>query len=203
MVIMDKDPVELGYKNVGKKTRMEKKDCLVFAGFLILMEGVGALMGMMTAPGGAMRPDDDWFDNLVKPSWNPPNWVFGPVWTLLYFMIALSAFKVYRKIGFSQALPWMVFFIQITLNFAWPLIFFVGHQLLGGLIDILLMLVFIILNISVFIPVEKSAGLLLLPYLAWVTFATYLNYTLWRLNPDASTSHLCYIFSDNVFLCNN
>ena len=60
MVIMDKDPVELGYKNVGKKTRMEKKDCLVFAGFLILMEGVGALMGMMTAPGGAMRPDDDW-----------------------------------------------------------------------------------------------------------------------------------------------
>ncbi|XP_063685424.1 tryptophan-rich protein TspO-like [Bolinopsis microptera] len=203
MVIMDKDPVELGYKNVGKKTAMDKRDFVVFAGFLILMEGVGALMGMMTAPGGAMRPDDDWFDNLVKPSWNPPNWVFGPVWTLLYFMIALSAFKVYRKIGFSQALPWMVFFIQITLNFAWPLIFFVGHQLLGGLIDILLMLVFIILNISVFIPVEKSAGLLLLPYLAWVTFATYLNYTLWRLNPDASTSHLCYIFSDNVFLCNN
>jgi len=199
MVLMDKNPVELRYKNVGKP-RHTKKDVVMFVGFLLLVEGGGALMGILSQPNGVQRPDDDWFDNLVKPWWNPPNWLFGPVWSTLYFMIAVSAFIVYRKIGFHQALPWMVFFVQITLNFAWPLIFFVGHQLLGGFIDIILMLVAIIFNIAVFFPIERSAGLLLLPYAAWVTFASYLNFTLWRLNPDAQ--HWC-IFSDNAYLCGN
>ena len=178
------NPEGLGYKNVGK-TQNNKKDAAVFVGLLLVMEGGGTLIDIMTTPGGALRPDD-WYEKLNKPLCHPPDWVFGPVWSILYFMIALSAFKVYRKIGFSLTLPWMVFLVQITLNFTWPLIFFIGRQL-GGFIDILIMLVFIILNISVFLPIEYSAGLLLLPYLVWITFTSYLNYALWTLNPDTSS----------------
>jgi tryptophan-rich sensory protein len=137
-----------------------------FAAFL----GARATMGAVVT----------WYPTLVKPSWNPPAWVFGPVWTLLYAMMAVAAWLVWRRVDWGVALT--VFGVQLALNVAWSFCFFALRNPLAGLVDILLLWVAIAVTMVLFWRVDRLAGWLLVPYLFWVTFATMLNFSIWRLN---------------------
>lgn len=121
-----------------------------------------------------------WYPTLVKPSWNPPAWVFGPVWTLLYAMMAVAAWLVWRRVDWGVAL--LAFGVQLVLNTAWSFCFFAQRNPLAGLVDILLLWVAIVITLVLFWRVDRLAGWLLVPYLFWVTFATMLNFSIWRLN---------------------
>jgi tryptophan-rich sensory protein len=126
---------------------------------------------------------DEWYTELKKPSWNPPNWVFGPVWSLIYLLIAISAWLVWKNEGFlTVVLASIVFLLQIVLNAAWSWLFFGLHEVGYAFIEIVILWMAILVNIILFWKIYPPSGILLLPYLAWVTFASVLNYTIWRLN---------------------
>lgn len=148
------------------------------AGWLALCFAAAALGGLAGAGPGA------WYASLQKPSWNPPAWIFGPVWTVLYTLMALCAWLVWRRGGWTaQRGPLRLFLFQLALNAAWTPLFFGLHQPGWALLDILLLLAAIAATIRAFWPIHRPAALLLLPYLAWIAFATLLNFTLWRMNP--------------------
>jgi benzodiazapine receptor len=133
--------------------------------------------------GGYFMPGE-WYASLKKPSWNPPGWVFGPVWTALYTMMAVAAWLVWKRGGWaSQRRPLTLFFVQLALNAAWTPLFFGLHQPGLAFIEILLLWFAIVATLVAFLPVSRGAAWLLAPYLAWVSFAAILNFTLWRLNP--------------------
>ncbi|MFM2169607.1 MAG: hypothetical protein RIS79_3978 [Verrucomicrobiota bacterium] len=129
---------------------------------------------------GAFTPPGAWYQTLNKPSWNPPNEIFGPVWTLLYLGMAVAAWLVWKRGGQGQALR--LYVVQLALNAAWTPVFFGAHQLGAAFIVIVCMWFAIFLTLRAFWAVSQPAGLLLVPYLAWVSFASVLNFTLWRLN---------------------
>ena len=135
-----------------------------------------AVLGGLSAP-------DAWFDALEKPSWNPPGWVFGPVWTVLYAMIGTSGWLVWKAHG-TDAIRWalVLWLVQLLLNAAWSPVFFGLHRPGTALIIIVTMWFAIAATIGAFWPLQRTAALLLLPYLAWVTFATALNASIWQLN---------------------
>ena len=148
-----------------------------------------ALIGWLTAcfstsALGAFFMPGDWYAELNKPSWNPPGWIFGPMWTLLYVMMSLAAWQIWKRGGFArQRRPLVLFLIQLALNAAWTPLFF-GLRMPGiAFAEIRLLWMAIVAVIVAFNRVHKPAALLLVPYLAWVTFASMLNFTLWRLNP--------------------
>jgi tryptophan-rich sensory protein len=126
-----------------------------------------------------------WYATLNKPFFSPPNWVFGPVWTTLYFLMGVSAFLIWQKgLQKKQVKRAFVYFIlQLIFNFLWSLLFFGLHSSLFGLIGIVLLLIFIVLSIVSFYKLSKIAAYLLVPYLIWVSFATILNTSLLVLNP--------------------
>lgn len=121
-----------------------------------------------------------WYATLNKPSWNPPNWLFGPVWTVLYALMAISAWLVWKRAGWRAAI--LVFVIQLLLNLAWSFIFFGAHQIGLAFAEIVLLWIAIAATIWMFYPISKVAAVMLLPYLLWVSFAAGLNFTIWRLN---------------------
>ena len=126
-----------------------------------------------------------WYAALTKPSWTPPNWVFGPIWSILYVLMGISLFLVWRE-GLERKdvkVAILVFAVQLAINVIWSLVFFGGHNIFGGLILIIILWIAILANIIVFYRISKAAGLILLPYLIWVTIASYLNYTVLLLNP--------------------
>lgn len=132
---------------------------------------------------GAFVSTQGWYEELHKPSWNPPNWIFGPVWTALYIMMAVAAWRVWRLGGWPrQRGPLTLFMIQWALNALWTPLFFGLHLLGWAFVEILILWLFIMLSIRAFWRVDRIAGALLIPYVAWVSFAAYLNFTLWRLN---------------------
>lgn len=125
----------------------------------------------------------DWYLTLNKPSWNPPGWVFGPVWTLLYTMMAIAAWLVWRKGGIAkQRRPLTLFAVQLLLNALWTPLFFGLHMLGVAFAEIILLWIAILATILAFRKVSPSAAWLLVPYLLWVTFAAILNATLWWMN---------------------
>ena len=132
---------------------------------------------------GAFFMPGDWYAALRKPSWNPPAWIFGPVWTALYTMMAVSAWLVWKRGGFAaQRKPLVLFLVQLALNALWTPLFF-GFHLTGlAFVEIILMWLAIAATIAAFHKVHRPAAWLLVPYLAWVGFAAVLNGTLWRLN---------------------
>ena len=133
---------------------------------------------------GAFFMPGDWYAALNKPSWNPPGWLFGPVWTLLSVMMSVAAWQIWRRGGFaSQRFSLSLFLLQLTLNAAWTPLFFGLRQPGIAFAEILLLWIAILATIVAFKRVHKPATALMLPYLAWVTFASALNFTLWRLNP--------------------
>lgn len=140
---------------------------------------VGAVSGGATVTGLG-----SWYQNIEKPSWNPPNAVFGPVWTTLYIMMGIALFLVW-KINAAEELKRRAitfFIIQLILNFFWSLIFFKWHSILGALIEIVALWFFILMTIFAFARVNKWAAWLLVPYIAWVTFAAILNAAIYSLN---------------------
>jgi benzodiazapine receptor len=151
----------------------------MLAGFIALCLGVGAAGGWITA-----RSVAEWYPTLVKPSWTPPDSLFGPVWTALYILMAFAAWLVWRKdprfAGVRVAL--ILFFVQLALNFLWSFLFF-GMRAPGlALIDIAVLLLVLALTVWAFFQQSRWAGIIMLPYLAWVGFATALNFEIWRLN---------------------
>lgn len=134
---------------------------------------------------------DPWFSGLHKPALNPPNWLFAPAWTIIYCSIGIASFLVwlgpYRS-GFVKvsrravAAAWAVYVVQLALNWAWTPVFFGRHDLLGALVVIGVLDVVAALNAAVFGRISWVAGLLFVPYLLWLAYATYLNAALWRLN---------------------
>jgi translocator protein len=146
-----------------------------FALWLAITLAAGAI-GSQFEPG-------EWFENLVKPSWNPPSWVFGPVWTLLYVLMAVAAWRIWFKHGFSGA-PWALglYFVQLVLNAAWSWFFF-GLQNPGlAFGEIIVLWLVLIMTMLMFFRRSLLAGWLFIPYLAWVTFASALNGAIWLLN---------------------
>jgi tryptophan-rich sensory protein len=124
-----------------------------------------------------------WYLGLNKPAWNPPSFVFAPVWTALYTLMGIAAWRVWRHGGFArQAGPLSLFLVQLGLNGAWSLIFFGAHAPTWALLEIAALWVAIVLTIGAFRRIDAVAASLLLPYLAWVTFATALNAAIVRLN---------------------
>jgi benzodiazapine receptor len=128
------------------------------------------------------RPDD-WYRSLVRPPLAPPDWVFGPVWTLLYTLMGVSLWLVWRRTGPANApAAWGLFATQLTLNGLWSWLFFGRHEMLWALVDLLLLAAVLALTIGAFRRHSSLAARLLYPYLAWVLFAGYLNAGYWRLN---------------------
>lgn len=135
------------------------------------------------AMGGLFMPGE-WYASLKKPSWNPPGWIFGPVWTALYAMMAVAAWLVWRQGGWGkQRKPLLIFLAQLALNALWTPLFFGLHRPGLAFAEIVLLWLAIAATIAVFRRVRRVAAWLLAPYLAWVSFAAALNFTLWRLNP--------------------
>lgn len=148
---------------------------LVLAGWIVLC--------FASAVPAAWWPPGEWYIALNKPAWHPPTWVFGPVWSTLYLMMAVSAWLVWRQGGFArQSRPLGLFLVQLALNAAWSPLFFGLKQPGVAFAEILLLWLAIAATIAVFHRVHRVAAWLLVPYLAWVSFASFLNGTLWRLN---------------------
>lgn len=125
----------------------------------------------------------DWYPALSKPPWTPPDWIFAPVWTLLYILMGTSAWLVWKPQGFAAArTPLGLFLIQLTLNAAWSWLFFGLRNPMAGLLDIALLWVAIIATILSFYRYNPRAAWLMLPYLAWVSYAAALNFAIFRLN---------------------
>jgi benzodiazapine receptor len=125
-----------------------------------------------------------WYPMLKKPSWTPPSWIFGPVWTILYLMMGTAAWLVWCKrdeTTISRAL--ILFAIQLILNAAWSPLFFGLKNPLAGLLDILPLWAAILTTLIFFWRISPAAGVLMLPYWLWVSFATALNFALWKMNP--------------------
>jgi tryptophan-rich sensory protein len=133
---------------------------------------------------GAWAQPDAWYASLAKPAWNPPGWVFGPVWAALYTMMAVAAWLVWRRGGWpAQRVPLSCFLVQLALNAAWTPLFFGLHRPDLAFLDIALLWLAIAATVLTFWRAHRGAALLLLPYIAWVSFAAVLNFTLWRMNP--------------------
>lgn len=132
----------------------------------------------------ANDPVTNWYAQLQKPGFTPPNWVFGPAWTTLYLMMAISAFLIWNE-GLEHPkvkLALAVFLIQLALNALWTPLFFGFHLILPALIDIILLWFAILATLLVFKTISFSAGILLIPYLLWVGYAAILNGSIWYLN---------------------
>ena len=124
-----------------------------------------------------------WYRALVKPAWNPPDAVFGPVWMTLYLWMAIAAWLIWRPAGFAAArVPLVLFALQLVLHVAWSWIFFRLHQMGWAVVEIGVLWVMIFATTVVFFKNNKLAGSLMVPYLVWVGFASVLNFTIWRLN---------------------
>jgi len=141
-----------------------------------------ALVAAVAAFGGRFGPGA-WYAQLVKPPWTPPNWLFGPAWTLLYVLMAIAAWLVWKADDFrSVRLPLLFYAVQLILNALWSLAFFGLHRIGLALVDIVALWGTILVTVLLFRRVSVSAAALLIPYLGWVAFAGFLNYSLWRLN---------------------
>jgi len=125
---------------------------------------------------------DEWYRALAKPAWNPPDWLFGPVWTLLYILMALAAWLVWMRGWKAAKYALTLFVVQLILNAAWSWLFFGWRQPGWAFVELVILLAAIIATAVAFARVKPIAACLLAPYLAWVTFAGLLNFTIWRLN---------------------
>lgn len=141
---------------------------------------VFAILTVAASLAGSQFMPDAWYAGLVKPSWTPPNWVFGPVWTVLYVMIALAGWFAWRALGWGAAtLTWG---IQMALNALWSFLMFGQKNITLALVDIGLMwLAIVAFIVLTFKPAPKAAALFV-PYLVWVSFAAALNFAIWQLN---------------------
>lgn len=157
---------------------MKLKNVFLLVGCILLPLVVGGLSGYAT-----VSSISTWYVTLQKPSFNPPNYLFGPVWTALYTLMGISLFLVARTSNSAlRTSAFWVFGIQLALNFMWSVLFFNFHWLGFALLEILLMWLSILVMIRIFRQLSPAAGYLQIPYLLWVSFATLLNASIWYLN---------------------
>jgi benzodiazapine receptor len=157
---------------------MKPADFLKLVASVILCQIAGFLGSLFTTPA-----IPTWYATLRKPFFTPPNWIFSPVWISLFILMGISLFFVWRRQGHPQFKKALIFFfVQLFLNVLWSLAFFGLRLPLLGLMDIILLWIAILLTIQTFLKVSKFAGVLLIPYLLWVSFAALLNFSLWVLN---------------------
>lgn len=154
------------------------RDLLALALLVGICLAIGGLGGAVTASSVS-----EWYPTLNKPSFNPPNWVFGPVWTTLYVMMGIAAWRVWRSADRDTARgPLAVFALQLAVNLGWSIAFF-GLRDPGLAVVVILVLDLLVLATALmFRRIDGLAALLLVPYLAWIAFATILNVAVWRLN---------------------
>lgn len=158
---------------------MHLKDWFVLAGFIVLAEGAGIIGSIFTAPS-----IQGWYATLMRPELAPPNWLFAPVWTTLFFLMGIAAFLVWRK-GWHRTevkLALGIFGVQLVLNTLWSILFFGLRSPGAAFIEIIFLWLAIVATIVAFARVARPAAWLLAPYIAWVSFAAYLNYMIWTLN---------------------
>lgn len=161
-------------------SEMNKPSLPAKAAMAILPVVAASLLGQLaTYPNIA-----GWYAGLVKPAFSPPNWIFAPVWTTLYVLMAVAVWRILSvpadRLGRNTALA--AFFIQLVLNAGWSWLFFAMHSPLAGLIEIVPQLIMIVATIVLFYRLDRIAGICMMPLAAWVTFATVLNYSVWQLN---------------------
>jgi tryptophan-rich sensory protein len=147
--------------------------------WLVVCYGVSAVGGLVTE-----HAVETWYQTLAKPGVNPPDWVFGPVWTVLYGLMAVAAWLVWASadnVARRRGIVW--FCAQLAVNLMWSFVFF-GARMLGlAVVDIALLWALIAVTMVFFFKVSRAAGWLMVPYLGWVTFAGYLNWAVWMMNP--------------------
>jgi tryptophan-rich sensory protein len=161
--------------------REHDKPLMRYAGWTVpLILGIGFLMGRISNSGYG----NDWFDALQKPAAMPPGWVFPLAWSLLYILLGLALALILRRTGgTNRTLALMLFAAQMVLNYSWSPVFFGFHQPQAALVIIVAMLVLSVAAAALFAQIDKKAGALMMPYLAWLGFASFLNYEIIRLNP--------------------
>jgi tryptophan-rich sensory protein len=146
---------------------------LVLAGFFLVTVGGGLAIGFVTRPGA-------WYAGLVKPSFNPPNWIFGPAWTVLYVLIAVAGWRVFEREPGSAAMA--VWAVALALNFLWSPVFFGAQRPEAARAVVAMLLAATVVFIALAWRIDATAALLFVPYAAWVAFATLLNAAVVRLN---------------------
>jgi len=154
-----------------------------FFKFLIAVTGC-ELVGIISTP-FTLAAIPTWYSTLNKPPFSPPNWIFGPVWTALYFLMGVAAFLIWKKgLKNKQVKKALTYFVaQLAFNFLWSFLFFGLHSPILGLLDILILWVLILITMIKFYKLSKPAVYLLIPYILWVSFATILNLSIVILNP--------------------
>ena len=159
--------------------RMKISDIWKLVIAVVVSEAAGFIGALFTTPSITT-----WYATLAHPAFSPPNWVFAPVWTLLYLLMGIAAYLVWKAGGGRKDVraALIIFLIQLALNALWSIIFFGHHDPGVALIDIGLLWLAILATIVAFYKISKGAAYLLIPYIAWVTFAAYLNYAIWMLN---------------------
>ncbi|MEZ6097060.1 MAG: TspO/MBR family protein [Pirellulaceae bacterium] len=151
---------------------------LALVGFLTACFGVAAIGGFATASSVT-----GWYQELNKPTWNPPNWIFGPVWTVLYALMAISAWRVWKSGSFAETrFALSVFSVHLIVNMLWSIMFFGWKQVGWAAIEIWVLWGMIGWLTVLFYRKDRLAALMMLPYLIWVSFAAFLNLTIWNLN---------------------
>lgn len=144
-------------------------------------------LAYVTATVGAIASVDarEFYAQFTQPAWAPPGWVFAPVWASLYTMMGIAAWLVWKQCGFVGAATALTLFcIQLAINALWSWLFFAWHLGALAFVDVLLLWALIVATVVTFWRVSHLAAILLLPYLAWVTFASVLTFSVWQLNPD-------------------
>ncbi len=167
----------MGNSSSLSKTNTNKIPKLIFS--LVLPLAIGGVSGYLVRN----EMNGEWFTTLIKPSFNPPSYLFGPVWTALYILMGISMFLIWNtpKTELRQK-ALILFAVQLFFNFWWSILFFSFHKIFLSVIDILLMWFLIIYMITLFKKIKPVAAYIQIPYLLWVTFATVLNISIWYLN---------------------
>jgi len=163
-----------------RSSRTQKNNkVLTLLTFIFGSIAVGSIGSLATAPAITT-----WYAGLIKPSFSPPNWIFGPVWTTLFALMGISAYLVW-EVGWKKKdvrLALSMFIVQFVFNVVWSFAFFALHSPILGLLDIIMLWIAIIITIMLFSKVKREAAVLLLPYIAWVSFAMVLNAAVYQLN---------------------
>ena len=145
---------------------------------ILLPLALGAIAGMFTS-----QAIPEWYATLIRPSFNPPNWIFGPVWTTLYILMGISLFLIWKQdVSKQRNVAILVFLIQLLLNFGWSFIFFYFNMIGFALVEIVLLWSSIIITLILFYKIKPMASYINIPYLLWVTFAAVLNASYYLLN---------------------
>jgi tryptophan-rich sensory protein len=159
--------------------RTSSSKLLGLAGWLVVAFAAAAIGGVASANAG------DFYTSLSRPPWAPPPWLFAPVWTLLYLLLGVAAWLVWRERGFAGArMALTLFLIQLALNALWTWLFFAWRQGALAFVEILVLWVLILATAVAFWRIRPLAGALLLPYLLWVAFASALTWAVWQRNPS-------------------